>query len=465
MSKHFLYIDSSTYQLKKEYVSTNFLEKSIELKFDYHTAIPSKLKIYKENSYWLNPIGTYCLYFDKELFEIKNYQEALRNTTGFFVDLLNPIFLSVIIKVNEIMKKDRKGIRPLTDISIFIEINAELTISFIFDDIITEENLKKQLDSLFEIVDQIHNKSNGLSEKISKIFKVDNRTVFFLFNQNDSKWEFVDLLFQLGKEKMLDIATKHDQRISKPHMMVNETKLYQQFTLPQNWRITNKSRGFIMHIPNDIALYSNIANQAIKRAKDRFEEMSKHGITELVMSNQESSKFFDYFEDIIQGIVMSYTTIECMANKCIPAQFEYVIDKPGKKEVYDKEGIERYFSLKDKLKKILPKAISVESPVKESWWQNLIDLENSRNEIIHTKEVKSEERYSFFVKENIFEIVNCHNEIIKFYGSQLVSIKSNLINDFPVGYGCDEIIPSIMTQKTYNSLYNSFFNPSTPLEE
>src|SRR5690606_15260699 len=142
---------------------------------------------------------------------------------------------------------------------------------------------------------------------------------------------------------MLDVVPKYDKRISKPHMMVNETNLNQQFTLPQNWRITNKSRGFIMHIPNDIAIYSNIANQAIQRAKHRFEEMSKHGITELVMSNQESSQFFDYFEDIIQGIVMSYTTIECMANRCIPDEFEYVIDKPGKKEVCNKEGIDRYF--------------------------------------------------------------------------------------------------------------------------
>jgi len=220
-----------------------------------------------------------------------------------------------------------------------------------------------------------------------------------------------------------------------------------------------------MHIPNDIALYSNIANQAIERASAKFKKMLEYGITEGIMSNQESSRFFDYFEDIIQGIVMSYTTIECLANKCIPNEFEYVIQKTGKKEVFDKEGIERFFSLKDKLKKILPQAIGIEAPINQPWWQNLIDLESSRNEIIHTKEVNSEERYSFFVKENIFEIVNCHNEIIKYYGAELVKIKSYSINEFPVGYGCDEIIASIMTQKTYNSFYNSFFNPSEPLEE
>lgn len=465
MSKHFLYINSSTFQLNEEYVATNFLEKLANLQFDYHIDLPSKLNDYKENNYWLKPVGTYCLYFGKELFEIRDYREVLKNTIDSFIAFLDPIFLSIIIKVNELMKEDRKGIRPLTEISIFLEFYDTLIISFIFDDIISEDNLKDQLNALFEVVDEIHNKSNGLFEEISKTFKVDNRTVFFLFNQNDNKWELLDLLYQLGKEKMLEIGPDYDRRISKPDMMVNENNLSQQFTLPQNWRITNKSRGFIMHIPNDIALYSSIANKAIERAKERFTEMSKHGITELIMSNEESSRFFDYFEEIIQGIVMSYTTIECMANKCIPSRFEYVIEKPGKKEVFDKEGIERYFSLKDKLKKILPEALGVESPVKETWWQNLIDLENSRNEIIHTKDVKSEDRYSFFVKDNIFEIVTCHNEIIKFYGSQLVSIKSHSINEFPVGFGCDEIIPAIMSQKTYNSMYNSFFNPRTPLEE
>ena len=286
-----------------------------------------------------------------------------------------------------------------------------------------------------------------------------------MYNQDNSNWELVDLIFQLGKEKMIRIAKNYDLRFSKPDMMINEDNLRQEFTLPSNWRITNSERGYIMNIPNDIAMYASIANKALERAISKYQEMHDRGVTYLILSDEQSSEFYDYFEEIIQAIIISYTTIECMANTCIPYHYEYVIEKTGKKEVYNKDGIERFFSLKDKLKLIIPEAIGVPSPVNETWWQHLIELEKSRNEIIHSKDAKAEERYSFFVNERVFDIINCHNEIVTFYATQLCYLKSPIMNDFPVGSGCDEIIPSIITQRSFNSLYNSFYNPSKPLPE
>ena len=88
-------------------------------------------------------------------------------------------------------------------------------------------------------------------------------------------------------------------------------------------------------------------------------------------------------------------------------------------------------------------------PSREDWWISFTELENLRNEIIHTKQSKSEERYAKLLSESIFNIVRNHKNIIKFYGEHISRYKTELLEEFPYEFDYDDVIPGLMTDKNY----------------
>jgi len=459
MGKNYLFIDSKGYSLNIEYVTKNFLSNFERIEIDYVHEYPEELEVYAGGAFWLNPIGKFNLVISHHAFGKENVKELTASLCHNFRELINP-FLKVIIKVNEYMKEHRETIRPLTDVSFFIEIESNVVLCFLLDDITSSDNFRTQIEGIVSLINRVVDGDEDATKSMSDAFKPDKRSVFYMFNGEDQKWHITNLLFQLGKEKMLRVKEGHDTRFYKPHMMVNENNLTKEFTFPSNWRITNRKRGYVMDKPNDMALYASIANKALDRAVAKYKEIHKKDVTDLILSEETSSEFCDYFEEIILAIIMSYTTIECMANSCLPFFYKYTIVKDDIRTTYTKEEIERKFHLKDKLKKILPDAISVKSPIEQKWWQNLVDLQYIRDELIHSKDAKAEERYSLLIDERIWDVASCHNVIISHYAQELCKMKSPIINDFPVGVDCDEIIPGLMSEKSYENMYKSLFNPS-----
>ena len=49
--------------------------------------------------------------------------------------------------------------------------------------------------------------------------------------------------------------------------------------------------------------------------------------------------------------------------------------------------------------------------------------------------------------------------------NQISKTKSNLINLYPIGFNCDELVPKLISQKGYNSFYNQLFNPTIKRKE
>ena len=86
------------------------------------------------------------------------------------------------------------------------------------------------------------------------------------------------------------------------------------------------------------------------------------------------------------------------------------------------------------------------------------ELENLRNEIIHTKQSKSEERYAKLLSKSVFDVVKNHKKIIQFYGEHISRYKTELLEEYPYEFGFDDVIPGLMTNKNYWKSYKSIHN-------
>ncbi|MCW3125672.1 MAG: hypothetical protein JWO03_1330 [Bacteroidetes bacterium] len=222
-----------------------------------------------------------------------------------------------------------------------------------------------------------------------------------------------------------------------------------------------------MDTPNDVALYSNLCQKSLLRAKDFFEthlqEIKKDRQDHFIGSKEETSEFYNYFEDIISAIIFAYTSIEALANICIPSNYKYIKEggDSGKKTIYSKKAIEREFTLRDKLKNVLSEVLYTENVAQEQWWPLFIDLENYRNEIIHTKQVESEERYSKLLSKKVFEIIQVYKLIIEYYGKHIADYRPGLLTEFPYGFGHDSIYPSLTSEEGYKDWIKTLYNPSS----
>src|SRR5690606_4453504 len=135
-----------------------------------------------------------------------------------------------------------------------------------------------------------------------------------------------------------------------------------------------------------------------------------------------------------------------------------VVEKDGMKKTYTKALIERWLPLREKLRSVIPPIVSSASPTNEKWWSSFIELENLRNEIIHAKNSKAEIRYSMFLNEKVFKIVDVHNLVVSHYAKLFCNAKLYEMNQFPINVGCDELIPGLMTEKNFIKSYKGLRN-------
>lgn len=125
--------------------------------------------------------------------------------------------------------------------------------------------------------------------------------------------------------------------------------------------------------------------------------------------------------------------IETFVNICIIEEYEYIKEKDVIKTIYSKSAIEKKFSLREKLKDILPEILGSPNPSQEPWSQRFIFLQEIRDQIIHTKQSNSAEKNSFLLTRNIFELIGTSKEIVKYYGSYVNSNIPGILTDYPWG--------------------------------
>lgn len=183
-----------------------------------------------------------------------------------------------------------------------------------------------------------------------------------------------------------------------------------------------KNKKIEYFVPNNIALLLSISRKSLKSAEVMYkevflkynEDINNNKVDELW---KNCTLVSDYIELMQTSIVFGYTALEAFANISIPDEYIY-ISKPNSKgirEQLDKQAIERWLRLQDKLAIVLPDIYQSNKLTAQKYWSHFLLLEEHRNNIIHQKSI---DRTSFFVeyfKPKIFEVLKTPEKIIRFY--------------------------------------------------
>lgn len=185
---------------------------------------------------------------------------------------------------------------------------------------------------------------------------------------------------------------------------------------------SEKERKIEYCAPNNVSILLSTSKRFIKDAKKIFNTTFSSDdffkkVTEKEKKLYKNSKvIYDYIEIIQIAIVFSYTALESFANLSIPDGYFYESkNNKGILEKYDKDSIERWMSLKDKLSKVLVELFKTKDIKKEKFWNDFCDFEKIRNSIIHQKAVDGRDFYKNYFNKNIFKLCEVSEKIIIFF--------------------------------------------------
>ncbi|MDA3953863.1 MAG: hypothetical protein PF485_09460 [Bacteroidales bacterium] len=429
---------------------------------DYKLSV-EVLVINKQESYisgnWISSTSVMNLYVSDNL--IKEY--VLKSTDDFECFMKNfKVIIQPIIEISKIVNKDDdlKIGRPFSLFSVFYCSPDNYKFQFLFDNYESDDEYLNALTDVFKTINLYNQpKKNKLKSIIKKTYSQSNGIKYFLYSKNN--WTALDPLIEIGKEISENYIKNADKRIRKPSVVLHEDNFRKYIIFDKNWILSFDKLETMMIRPNDVSLYSSICENNLVKAKKFYDETIipryKRYIGVFPL-REEQVEYLDYFELIISALIFAYTSLEAFANICIPSGFEYKIEKSGKTTIYTLEAIEREFALKDKFKNILKSILNTPDPTEEKWWNDFINLENIRNEIIHAKQSKSEVRYSQLLSRKIFKTIAIHKEIISFYGNYISMNKKELLEIFPYNFGYDNIIPGLTDNENYEKFFNRIHN-------
>lgn len=175
--------------------------------------------------------------------------------------------------------------------------------------------------------------------------------------------------------------------------------------------------------PNFISIFLSSSTKELKSAEKIYNSLILPKLVKrerFDLSKQETVLLYDYLEHIQTSIIMAYTSVESLANDLIPIGFTY--DERlsnGEIKKWQRADIVRWMSTTDKVSIILPLALNIISPKKNTFWPRFTKLRDLRNEIIHYSselpaDVKENERIlSLLLNESVFGKINSASELIK----------------------------------------------------
>jgi len=403
----------------------------------------SMMNLYISNKFLEN-------HYNVDSFSIKDFRDK-------FLEFIKP--LAKFSKINEITSEFESS-RPFTVFSAFYRTEDNYLLNFLFDVNGEENEYWKVLTEAFKTINQYKEVGeNEIKKAVKESYSTNKKVKYLIFKED--KWFVINPLLEVGKNINDKYRENKDFRIKKPHIMINRDDFSKYFVFDANWVLVFDNLETLMIQPNDVSLYSNISESNLKKAQEFYDEtiLPRHKIWYGSHPDvNKQTQYYNYFELIISSLIFAYTALEAFANICIPDNYEYLIKKSGIKTIYSKEAIERKYSLRDKFKIILRDIINTSDPTKENWWNDFIKLEDLRDEIIHTKQSKSEDRYSKLLGKDIFSVIETHKSIIKFYGKFIEKNKKELLNKYPYGFDYDDFLPGLMTDKNYIKSYKSLYN-------
>src|SRR5690554_5643702 len=342
--------------------------------------------------------------------------------------------------------------KPFIFLAVYYKTNDDIVFKFLFDG---KESDEEYIQLIKEISDLIilYNQKEGneeLKTSIKNSFTQNKQIKYFIY---EGKWVVLNPLIEISREINKEYLAGKDNRVSKPHILMQRDNYSKYFILDSNWVLEFDDLDTLLMKPNDVSLYSSVSMKNKNEAEMFYNEVILPRLQEYggaFPSYKKQTEYYNYFELIITSIIFAYTSLEAFANICIPNNYEYVTDKAGVKTIYSKSAIERKFPLRDKFKKILSNLLKIPNITNEKWWNKFIRLEDVRNEIIHTKDASAEERYSKLLSKEIFALIEVHTEIISFFGLYISQNRQEIMSKFPYKFGYDEFIPSLTNKESFD---------------
>lgn len=323
--------------------------------------------------------------------------------------------------------------------------------------------LIKGCQLLFDYLAELVKKDEGNFQKIlSPIWSADQ--INYYASIVEGKWQILDPLQLEADQFNKEYRKDADMRVHKPDLLVQEDRLSRKHTFGDNWVLDYDGLQTFINRPSDVALFSSICDKNLDLARNFHQNtiMFRHQYhTGSIPRDQEQREYFDYFELITTALIFAYSTIEAFTNYYIPEDYTHY--HPKRKKDFDKEAIERKYSLYDKLVYVYTDCYQTPNPEDQSWWPKFEILQELRHQSIHTKQSKSEVRYSQLLERNIFETIGVYRQVVTFYGHFIKQKDRYLINEFPYGFGFDEIYPKLISDEIYRKIYNELHNPYHPL--
>ena len=191
-------------------------------------------------------------------------------------------------------------------------------------------------------------------------------------------------------------------------------------------------------IPNNIAILLSISSTSFSESKKIYNEhlnpYNKKNEKEIHIDNKKyligkSKIVCNYLEKIQISIVFGYTAVEAFANISIPDKYEFKYkDNKGIIHSYDKEAIERWLSLREKISKILTAIYKTKKIENSNFWTDFVKLEEYRNNIIHQKSIKRTDFIKPYFKPNIEKVCKSSSKVLEFfYKKQAEKDSTNLL--------------------------------------
>lgn len=229
-----------------------------------------------------------------------------------------------------------------------------------------------------------------------------------------------------------------DNRSIKPYLLRNKDFKDKNGAVVQPMDVYEyKKKGIVNTLeffaPNVIGFALSIAYESISKAEKLYNSSIdfskiKHNITNKYTNDIKkirvtTKSVYDYIQEIQKAAVFSYNAIETFCNLSIPEDYEYKLkkDKKGILEVYDKNAIERWIPLKEKISKVMKEIYSTKNPKSKKWWAQLTELESIRHNIVHPKSIKATETYKEYFDKKIFDLLKVPLTIIEFFEESMIN--------------------------------------------
>ncbi|HRH36704.1 MAG TPA: hypothetical protein PK760_00065 [Flavobacteriales bacterium] len=135
-------------------------------------------------------------------------------------------------------------------------------------------------------------------------------------------------------------------------------------------------------VPNTTALFLNLSHTHRMLAEEGLARCTEHKDPHNKLPDEVA---YELIQSVMASIVFACSALESFANEMTPDNYVHVVKKKDGHLHHDKDQIERWITLSDKLGEVLPKALGVKSPKGGRNWEACEKLIRLRDRIIHMK--------------------------------------------------------------------------------